>query len=85
MTRRSQQRWQPPATGGPIPGMPGPRRSYDPFYVFEKRAQPGRPTPVPKRELQLTALLGSKTALAVMSCLLAAVVVTLLLLLVTSV
>jgi len=63
--------------------MRGPRRSYDPFYVFEKRAQPGKPAPVPKRELQLTALLGSKTALTVMSCLLAAVVATLLILLVT--
>jgi hypothetical protein len=83
MTRRSQQSWQPPATGDPIPGMRGPRGSYDPFYVFEKRAQPGKPAPVPKRELQLTALLGSKAALAVMGCLLATVVATLLLLLVT--
>lgn len=85
MTRRSQPKWQPPATGGPIPGLRGPRRSYDPFYVFEKRAQPGKPAPVPKRESQLIALLGSKTALAVMICLLAAVVVMVLVLLVTRV
>jgi len=83
MTRRSRPRWQPPVTGGPIPGKRGPRRSYDPFYVFENRAQPGKPAPAPKRLSQLLALLGSKTALAVMSCVLAAVVATLLLLLVT--
>jgi len=81
MTRRSGPEWPPPP-GQPIRGKRGPRGSYDPFYVFEKRSQPGHPTPVPKRELQLLALLGSKSALRVMTCLLAIVVVTVLVLLV---
>jgi hypothetical protein len=82
MARRSQPEWLPPP-GQPIPGRRGPRGSYDPFYVFENRARPGKPTPAPKRELQLIAVLGSKAALTVMSCLLVVVVATVLVLLVT--
>lgn len=84
MTRRSQPEWLPPS-GQPIPGKRGPRRSVDPFYVFEDRARPGKPAPVPKRELQLMTVLGSKAALMVMSCLLVIVVATVLVLLVTKV
>jgi hypothetical protein len=81
MTRKSQP-GLPPPPGQPIRGKRGPRGSYDPFYIFEKRSRPGTPTPVPKRELQLLALLGSKTALMVMTGVLAIVVVTVLVLLV---
>ena len=84
MTRGSQPEWLPPS-GQPIPGRRGPRGTYDPFYVFENRARPGKPAPVPKREMQLITVLGSKAALTVMSCLLVIVVATLLVLLVTRV
>jgi hypothetical protein len=82
MTKRSQPEWLPPP-GQPIPGRRGPRGTYDPFYVFENRARPGKPAPAPRRELLLMAVLGSKTALTVMGCLLFAVVAVLLVLLVT--
>lgn len=83
MTRRSQPVWRPSRSGGPVPVRRGPRRSYDPFYVFEDQARPGKSAPVPKRELQLMSLLGSKVALVVMSCLAIAVVATLVVLLAT--
>ena len=60
----------------------GPRGSVDPFYVFENRSRPGKPARVPKRELQLLTVLGSKAALAVMGCLLVLVVGTVLVLMV---
>ena len=84
MTKRSQPEWR-PQPGQPIPGRHGPRGSVDPFYVFENRAQPGKPAPVSKRELQFNALLGSKAVLAIMGCLLVVVVATVLALLVTRV
>jgi hypothetical protein len=80
MTRRSQPEW-PPET----PGRRGFGRSYDPFYQFERLARDdGRPykPPEPKAELRLLALLGTKTAVTVMSCLLVAVAGTLLVLMV---
>ncbi len=83
MAKKSQRGWQPPASGGPVPVRRGPGRTRDPFYVFEDRSKPGKPAPAPKRELQLVALLGSKTALTVMGCLLVAVLVILLVLLAT--
>lgn len=81
MTRRSRSRWIPPAT----PGRRGPGRSYDPFYAFKQLARDdGEPSksPEPTAERELLSLLGSKAALAVMTCLLALVVATLLVLLV---
>jgi len=45
--------------------------------------RPGKPAPVPKRDLQLMAVLGSKAALRVMGCLLVVVVAAMLVLLVT--
>jgi len=79
MTRRSEPKWTPPT-----PGRRGPGRSYDPFYEFEQLArdhghQP-KARPEPKAELALLSLLGSKTALAVMSCVLVFVVAALLVL-----
>jgi hypothetical protein len=80
MTRRPQPEW-PPAT----PGRRGFGRSYDPFYQFERLARDdGRPykPPEPKAELRLLALLGTKTAVTVMTCLLVAVAGVLLVLMV---
>jgi hypothetical protein len=79
VSRRSQPEWPPPT-----PGRRGPGRSYDPFYQFERAARDdGKPytAPEPKVELRLLALLGSRAAVAVMGCLLAVVLVTLLVLL----
>jgi hypothetical protein len=89
MTKRSR-RESPPPTFVPTPYVsnvhrPGDKGIADPFYQFENRAQPGRPAPVSKRELQFDALLGSNAALTVMGCLLAAVLVVLLVLLVSMV
>jgi hypothetical protein len=72
MTKRGQRQWPPPT-----PGRRGFGRSYDPFYEFERLARDdGKPykRPEPKAELQLLALLGSKGALVVMTCLLVIVV-----------
>jgi hypothetical protein len=81
MTKRSHSRMPPPVSGQPLPVRRGPRGAYDPFYVFEKIARDnGKPykPPEPKAELRLLELLGTKAAVVVMGCLLAAVVVTLL-------
>ncbi len=81
MTRRSRREW-PPAS----PGRRGFGRSYDPFYQFERLARDGgKPykPPEPKPELQLLSVLGSKAALVAISGLLAVVVATLLVLMVT--
>jgi hypothetical protein len=72
MTKRSEQEWPPPT-----PGRRGPGRSYDPFYQFERLARDdGKPykPPEPKAELMLLALLGTKTAMRVMYCVLVGVV-----------
>jgi hypothetical protein len=81
MSRRSQREWPPPT-----PGRRGPGRSYDPFYEFERVARDdGKPyvRPEPKAEVRLLALLGSKTAVAIIWCLLLVVVAVLLWLLIT--
>ena len=81
MTRRSDPQREPPLQIG----RRGPRGSWDPFYAFEKIARDdGKPykSPEPKAERQLLALLGSKAALVVMSCVLVAAVLVLLVLLV---
>src|ERR1700761_6369867 len=82
MTKRSQPERTPTP---PLPGRRGPGRSYDPFYQFEKAARDdGKPykSPEPKAERALLALLGSNSAMVVMSCVLVLVVVVLLALLV---
>jgi hypothetical protein len=81
MARGSPFRWP------DWPGRRGPGRTYDPFYEFERLARDdGKPfePPEPKAELRLLALLGSKPALVVMSCLLAVVAFTLIVLLVAT-
>ena len=81
MARGSPFRWP------EWPGRRGPGRTYDPFYEFERLARDdGKPfePPEPKAELRLLALLGSKPALVVMSCLLAVVAFTLIVLLVAT-
>jgi hypothetical protein len=73
MTRRSRSQWTPPQQIGRRRGLTG----YDPFYAFEKLARDdGKPyqPPEPKAERELLALLSGKAAFVVMSCLLAAVV-----------
>jgi hypothetical protein len=82
MTRRSQHDgWEP---GMPV-GRRGMGRSYDPFYQFKRLArddgEPYKP-PEPKAELQLLALLSSKSALVVMSCVAVVVAFTLIVLMV---
>jgi hypothetical protein len=86
MTREPElPEWLPP-NGGPIrvgrrPGF----RGYDPFYAFKQAARDdGKPykSPEPKAERELLALLGTKAALVAMSCLVAFVAATLLVLLV---
>jgi hypothetical protein len=82
MARRSQPEWQPPPR---TPGRRGFGRSYDPFYQFEQAARDNgkaHQAHEPQREPWLLTLLGTKAVLAVMGCLLVAVVGTLLVLLV---
>ena len=84
MTRRSEPRREPPLQIG----RRGPRGSWDPFYAFEKIARDnGKPyqPPQSKAERALLVLLSGKAALIVMSCVLALVAVTLLVLLVLKV
>jgi len=89
MTRRSG-REEPPPHFVPPPTLlnvsrPGDRGTTDPFYQFKKAARDnGKPykSPEPKAEQGLLNLLATKAALVVMGCLLAAVVATLLALLV---
>jgi hypothetical protein len=72
MSRRSE-----PPEAAPTPGRRGPGRSWDPFYQFEQLARDdGKPCapPEPKAELRLLAMLGTKTAVTVMYCLLVIVV-----------
>jgi hypothetical protein len=79
MARRSPAGWP------EWPGRRGYARTYDPFYEFKRLARDdGKPleSPEPKAERQLLALLGSKAALAVMTCLLVIVVFTLIVLMV---
>ncbi len=79
MTRKSQPQRPPPAPGLPIFG-----RGHNPINEFKRLARDdGKPykAPEPKAELQLLALLGSKAAAKVMSCVLVVVVATLLVIL----
>jgi hypothetical protein len=72
MSRKSQPEWPPPP-----PGRRGPGRSYNPFYQFEKLARDDGKTykpPEPRAELWLLGMLGTKTAVRVMTCLLALVI-----------
>ena len=67
------------------PGRRGYGRTYDPFSEFKRLARDdGKPleSPEPKAERQLLVLLGSKPALAVMTCLLVVVAFTLIVLMV---
>jgi hypothetical protein len=80
-TRRSRPEMQPMKLG-----RRGQRGSWDPFYQFEQLArdhgEPPKPAKPPKSEVLLVKMLASKTAAAVMGCVLAFVVVALLVLLV---
>jgi hypothetical protein len=85
---RKSRREPPPTFVEPPPvynvHRPGDRGTADPFYQFKRLARDdGKPyvSPEPKAERALLALLGTKAAVVVMSCLLAVVVVTLLVLL----
>ncbi len=89
MTKRSRREWPPPTFVEPpyVSNVhrPGDRGTADPFYAFKRVARDdGKPyqSPEPKAERELLALLGSKAAVMMMSCLLVAVVAVLLVLLV---
>jgi hypothetical protein len=89
MSKRERREWPPPTFVEPpyVSNVhrPGDRGTADPFYAFKRRARDdGKPykSPEPKAERELLALLATKTALRVMSCLLIAVVAVLLVLLV---
>ncbi len=88
MTKRSRRELPPTFVKPPYVSnvhRPGDRGTSDPFYAFKKAARDnGKPyqSPEPKAERELLALLGSKTAMTVMGCLLIAVVAVLLVLLV---
>ena len=81
MTRRSQHnQWEP---GEPV-GRRGWLGAFYPFYQFQQLARDdGKPyqPPEPKAELKLLALLGTRTVVVVMSCLLVVVAFTLIVLL----
>ncbi len=65
--------------------MPGDKGTSDPFRQFKRLARDdGKPyeSPEPRAERQLLTLLGTNAAVVVMSCVLGAVVLTLLVLLV---
>jgi hypothetical protein len=89
MAKKSRRDWPPPTFVEPpyISNVhrPGDRGTADPFRKFKKLARDdGKPykSPEPKAERELLALLGTNAAVVAMACLLAAVVVTLLVIMV---
>jgi hypothetical protein len=94
MTRKPRREWPPPTDRfvepPPVPNVyrPGDKVTPGPLYRFKQAARDdGKPykSPEPKAEQQLLGLLGTNAAVVVMWGLLAAVVVTVLVLLVLKV